>query len=63
VGAQLWERFSPRLPFYVTGLAALGSAIPAWLKFKLPKNGGPDESAVINPSIKDGAEETERLME
>jgi MFS family permease len=40
VGAQLWERFSPRLPFYVTGLAALGSAIPAWLKFKLPKNDG-----------------------
>jgi MFS family permease len=41
LGAQLWERYSPRLPFYVTGLAALGSAIPAWLKFKLPKNGEP----------------------
>ncbi len=38
-GAQLWERFGPRLPFYVTGLAALGSVVPAWLKFKLPKNG------------------------
>ncbi len=38
-GAQLWERFSPRLPFYVTGMAALASALPAWLKFKLPKNG------------------------
>lgn len=38
-GAQLWERFSPRVPFYVTGLAALGSVLPAWLKFKLPKNG------------------------
>lgn len=38
-GAQLWERFNPRLPFYITGLAALGSVIPAWLKFKLPKNG------------------------
>jgi MFS family permease len=37
-GAQMWERFSPRLPFYVTGLAALGSVLPAWLKFKLPKN-------------------------
>ena len=39
-GAQLWERYSPRLPFYVTGLAALASAIPAWFKFKLPNNGG-----------------------
>jgi MFS family permease len=39
-GAQLWERFSPRLPFYVTGLAALVSVVPAWLKFKLPKNNG-----------------------
>lgn len=38
-GAQLWERFSPRLPFYVTGTAALVSALPAWVKFKLPKNG------------------------
>jgi MFS family permease len=38
-GAQLWERYSPRLPFYVTGLAALGSVLPAWFKFKLPKNG------------------------
>ncbi len=38
-GAQLWERVSPRMPFYVTGLAALGSILPAWLKFRLPKNG------------------------
>jgi MFS family permease len=55
VGAQLWERYSPRLPFYVTGLAALGSAIPAWFKFKLskngetpPVNGGSDGMASIN---------------
>jgi MFS family permease len=41
LGAQMWERYSPKMPFYVTGLAALGSAIPAWLKFKLPKNGEP----------------------
>jgi MFS family permease len=45
VGAQLWERYSPRLPFYVTGVAALGSVIPAWFKFKLPKNG--EAAAVI----------------
>ncbi len=39
LGAKMWERYSPRMPFYVTGLAALASAIPAWFKFKLPKNG------------------------
>jgi MFS family permease len=39
IGAMLWERYSPKMPFYVTGLAALFSTIPAWFKFKLPKNG------------------------
>jgi MFS family permease len=39
IGARMWERYSPQMPFYVTGLAALLSAIPAWFKFKLPKNG------------------------
>jgi len=39
IGARMWERYSPQMPFYVTGLAALFSAIPAWFKFKLPKNG------------------------
>jgi MFS family permease len=48
-GAQLWERYSPRLPFYVTGLAALGSAIPAWFKFKLPNKVG--EQLVDGPKV------------
>jgi MFS family permease len=39
IGARMWEKYSPQVPFYVTGLAALFSAIPAWFKFKLPKNG------------------------
>jgi MFS family permease len=39
IGAQMWEKYGPRMPFYVTGLAALISAIPAWFKFKLPENG------------------------
>jgi MFS family permease len=45
VGARLWERYSPQLPFYITGLAALASVVPAWFKFKLPKNDGdhPDQ--------------------
>jgi MFS family permease len=36
LGAQLWERFSPRLPFGLTAVAGLVSIIPVWLKFKLP---------------------------
>ncbi len=38
IGAKLWEKYSPKMPFYITGLAALASAIPAWFKFKLPAN-------------------------
>jgi MFS family permease len=37
IGAQLWERFSPRLPFTITAGAALITLIPIWLKFKVPE--------------------------
>jgi MFS family permease len=36
VGAQLWERFTPRLPFLITAIVSLVTVVPAWLKFKLP---------------------------
>jgi MFS family permease len=36
VGAQLWERYSPRLPFLITAALCLVSIIPTWFKFKLP---------------------------
>jgi DHA1 family tetracycline resistance protein-like MFS transporter len=36
IGAQLWERFSPLLPFLLTGWATLASVIPVWLRFKPP---------------------------
>jgi MFS family permease len=36
IGAQLWERFNPRVPFIITAILALVSVIPAWFKFKLP---------------------------
>lgn len=42
IGAQLWERFNPRVPFIITAILALISVIPAWFKFKLPA----DQSAV-----------------
>jgi len=37
IGGQLWTRFSPRLPFYITAVASLFTVVPVWLKFKLPK--------------------------
>jgi MFS family permease len=37
IGALLWERFNPRLPFLITALASLVTVLPAWLKFKLPQ--------------------------
>lgn len=36
LGAQLWERFSPQLPFIITAIIALMTVIPTWLKFKIP---------------------------
>lgn len=37
IGGQLYEHFSPRLPFTITAWVSLLTIIPAWLKFKLPK--------------------------
>lgn len=37
LGAQLWERFNPRLPFWITALIALVTIVPTWFKFKLPR--------------------------
>jgi MFS family permease len=62
LGARMWERYSPKLPFYLTGLAALASAIPAWLKFKLPRSEGGDSDEMsagkpIFSEIAPGAED------
>ncbi|MBN2004560.1 MAG: MFS transporter [Anaerolineae bacterium] len=52
IGAQLWERVSPRFPFQLTMGALFAAMIPVWLKFKTPKTSesanveaGPDASA------------------
>jgi MFS family permease len=37
IGAQLWSRFGPRLPFTITAGLALLIIAPVWAKFKLPK--------------------------
>ena len=36
LGAQLWERLGPRVPFMLTSVAALVVLPPIWLKFKAP---------------------------
>lgn len=38
IGAQLWERVSPRFPFSLTAWISLLTIIPVWLKFKLSSN-------------------------
>lgn len=37
IGAQLWERVSPRFTFTLTAWAGLLAIIPVWFKFKLPE--------------------------
>ena len=43
IGAQLWERFNPKVPFIITAILALISVIPTWFKFKIPDD---DEAAL-----------------
>lgn len=45
LGAQLWQRVGPRVPFAITALAAVIAIFPVWLKFRLPSNGSVDASA------------------
>lgn len=37
LGAQLWERFSPRTPFTITAIASLVILVPIYFKFKAPE--------------------------
>ncbi|MCJ7700396.1 MAG: MFS transporter [Anaerolineales bacterium] len=41
IGARLWERYSPQVPFVITSIAALITINPTWLFFKVPDD--PDE--------------------
>ena len=44
IGAQLWERYNPKLPFQITAISTLITIVIVWFKFKLPENGeaGPE---------------------
>ena len=37
IGAQLWERFTPQTPFWVTAIACILIIPIVWFKFVLPK--------------------------
>lgn len=45
IGAQLWERISPQMPFIITAAAALLITVPIYFKFRLP-----DKEEQITPS-------------
>ena len=47
LGAQLWERFNPRLPFMVTAAVVLATILPSWFKFKLPKTPVVEPESVV----------------
>jgi len=40
IGAQLWERVSPRFPFQVMAGTILASVVPVWFKFRLEEGEG-----------------------
>jgi MFS family permease len=37
IGAQLWDKVNPQLPFRITAWLSLLAVIPVWLKFKSPE--------------------------
>lgn len=45
LGAQLWERYNPRLPFSITAVASFITIIPIWFKFKVPEDSQPEQAA------------------
>jgi MFS family permease len=50
IGAQLWERVSPRFPFMLTAWAALLTILPVWRKFNLSPEGKSKQPSVSEAS-------------
>jgi MFS family permease len=59
IGAQLWERFNPRVPFIITAILALISVIPAWFKFKIPDEEDASPERVSEPATSKADNPTE----
>ncbi|MGD2027691.1 MAG: MFS transporter [Anaerolineales bacterium] len=53
IGAALWERFEPQVPFTITAVMALLSVIPVFFKFRLPEKSAAEETAVTNSPAAD----------
>jgi MFS family permease len=47
LGAQMWERFSPRTPFVLTAWLTLATVVPVWVKFRLPRTEVEEQSPAI----------------
>lgn len=58
IGAMLWERFNPTVPFYITAFVALLSIIPVWLKFKVPEKEELERIAALAGSAVASTDET-----
>jgi len=53
IGTWIWQRFGPRVPFYVPLVAMMLMLPVIWFKFKLPKNNGlsPQAEAPKKPAV------------
>ncbi|MEN6522488.1 MAG: MFS transporter, partial [Anaerolineaceae bacterium] len=38
IGGQIYEKASPRVPFYITAAVSIATIIPVWFKFKITPN-------------------------
>jgi len=54
IGAALWERFTPSVPFTITAVLAIVSALPVLMKFKLPEKEAPEEVSVESEAVPAG---------
>jgi MFS family permease len=65
IGAQLWERYSPRLPFIITAVLSLISVIPVWFKFKLPEGevSTAEEPAAMIPAHEESSAQDKSSIE
>jgi MFS family permease len=48
IGAQLWERFTPQVPFWVTAMVCAITIPIAWMKFILPKINNPTQIETLS---------------
>lgn len=48
IGAQLWEAFTPRFPFFIPLIALVAMLPVMWVKFRLPTPPSGDDSAALS---------------